>query len=261
LSDSKLLQSWRLQFRNLQALLLRDLMLRYGRDNIGFGWAVVEPMILCCGVMLIWSMMGDGKGGVRVIDIVFTGYMPLTLWRHMTNGAVHQFRRSVPLLYHRQLSLFDIVLSRQILEFIGTTAALAIVWSILYSVGVLQPIARPDLFLTGWLMMGWFSLACSGLFAAMTELSETSERFIQPLQYLNIPLSGSFFLLDWMPSWAQSLLMLHPHTHCYEIFREGYFGEAVTFHYDLPYFFVCAFVTTFLGVWAINKSHGRVQLT
>jgi hypothetical protein len=36
----------KVQARVLNALMIRELMMRYGRGNIGFLWLIVEPMIL-----------------------------------------------------------------------------------------------------------------------------------------------------------------------------------------------------------------------
>src|SRR5215207_4407796 len=119
------LSGFAIQFRNIRALVLRDLMMRYGRDNIGFAWVILEPLLLTAGVMVVWSFtMGTSRQGVKIVELVLTGYMPLTLWRHMTNGPIMIFRRSAPLLYHRRITLFDILAARQILEFAGTSAAL-----------------------------------------------------------------------------------------------------------------------------------------
>src|SRR5215510_5657944 len=98
-----LLLGWTIQARNIHALMLRDVATRYGRDNIGFVWVVLEPMILTVGVMIVWSAIAVGghKEGVTLVEFVLTGYIPLTLWRHLTNSMVLIFRRSVPLLYHR----------------------------------------------------------------------------------------------------------------------------------------------------------------
>lgn len=248
------------QGRNIHALLLRDMMMRYGRGNLGFVWVILEPMILTVGVMIIWSIMGPSKHGIKVIELILTGYMPLTLWRHLTNNVVNIFRGSSPLLYHRHVTVFDLVAARQALEFIATSTALLFVWGTLNSAGVMSDIRRLDLFILGWMMMAWFGIAFGAVVAAVTEVSETAERMIQPIQYLNIPLSGVFFMVDWVPDWAQHLLLYHPLVHCYEVFRAGYFGETVVTHYDLGYFATCAFVMSFIGVISIRAVRSRIQL-
>jgi capsular polysaccharide transport system permease protein len=260
LSATKLKAGFQRQGRNIRALLLRDMMMRYGRDNIGFVWAIVEPMILCVGVMMIWSVGGHDKQGVKIVDLVLTGYMPLTMWRHMIASSTKIFRGSTSLLYHRTVSLFDLVFARLGLEFIGATTALLVVWGTLNAAGFTSDIARLDLVLLGWMMMAWFGTASGACIAALTEISETSERFIQPAQYLNIPLSGAFFFLDWIPEWARNYVLIHPHAHIYEVFRAGYFGDSYFPHYDLSYFAACSLTMTLLGVWAVGKVRSRVQL-
>src|SRR5258708_25019048 len=101
----ELLRGWSIQRRSIRALVLREMMMRYGRDNIGFTWVILEPMILTAGVMVIWSIMwGEEKEGSLLVEVVLTGYMPLTLWRHMTGAPVLIFRRSSSLLYHRSIN-------------------------------------------------------------------------------------------------------------------------------------------------------------
>jgi capsular polysaccharide transport system permease protein len=245
----------------LRALVMRDLMMRYGRGNIGFVWVVLEPMLLCVGVMVIWSLMGGSKGGYKVIEVVLTGYMPLTLWRHLTNGTIGLFRTSASLLYHRRVSLLDIMVGRYVLEFIGTTAALLLIWLVLYAADALEFPPRLDLIFLGWLMMGLIA-AISGIgFAVVTERSEAAERFIQPLQYLNVPLSGCFFMVQWLPTWAQKLVLWHPHVHAYEVFRAGYFGDTVVAHYDLFYFFSFCLVLAFVMILLFRGVREKLQIT
>jgi capsular polysaccharide transport system permease protein len=249
------------QFRNVRALILRDMMMRYGRDNIGFVWVILEPLLLTGGVMVIWSFtMGSGQHGVKLIEFVLTGYMPLTLWRHMSNGSISLFRRSAGLLYHRTIRLFDILFGRMMLEFIGTTAAFIVVWGSLWVAGMAAPIERLDLLILGWLMMAWLGGAVGAIVAALTEVSETAERFIQPIQYVTLPISGAFFMVDWLPSWAQHAVLLNPVVHCYEVFRAGYFGDYLPTHYSLPYFCAWAFGLTFVGVISVQRVRSHVQL-
>lgn len=262
LRNSSLFQGFAIQVQAIRALMLRDIMMRYGRDNIGFAWVILEPMILTAGVMAIWSLtIGPVKSNVRMVEFVLTGYMPLTLWRHITNSSATLFRRSSPLLYHRTISLFDIAFSRYFLEFIATSAAFLAVWAPLNAAGIVSGVARLDLLLLGWFMMGWLAIACGLILAAVTEYSETSERFIQPIQYLSIPISGAFAMVDWLPHWAQSALLLNPMVHCYEVIRSGYFGSAVIAHYSFFYFSSCAFVLTYIGIASVRWIRPRVQLT
>ena len=97
----------------IRALITRDLMTRFGRNNLGFVWTVVEPMILCTGVMILWSLIrAPMYHGVPVIVFVLTGYMPLTMWRHTTNPLIRLLRNNGALLYHRPISHADLIVAR-----------------------------------------------------------------------------------------------------------------------------------------------------
>jgi capsular polysaccharide transport system permease protein len=68
---------WRglkVQARVLNALMIRELMMRYGRGNIGFLWLIVEPMLLCAGVVgLRWMIQGHQEHGVPLVALLLSG--------------------------------------------------------------------------------------------------------------------------------------------------------------------------------------------
>jgi capsular polysaccharide transport system permease protein len=220
------------QRRVLVALMIRQLMTKYGRNNIGFLWIVLEPMILCTGVLVLRSLIQSAEeNGVSLIAMLVTGYLPLTLWRHLSNAGVMALRRSGNLLYHRDISLFDCCFATLLNELGGTTFAAVIVYYALYSLNLIQPFHDIGVALCGWLLMALISFAVMMVFAVLTEYWEASERFIQPFQYLTLPLCGFFFLVNWLPSYVQDLAWYVPTVHCYEMIRDGLFGPAVPTYY------------------------------
>ncbi|MCB8828247.1 hypothetical protein LJD47_24875, partial [Escherichia coli] len=89
---SRFFTGLRAQRRVLGALIMREMITRYGRENIGFLWLILEPMILTCGVMLMWTLMRHEAHGLTVTAFVLSGYMPLTLWRHVSSYMVSCIR-------------------------------------------------------------------------------------------------------------------------------------------------------------------------
>ena len=258
-TGASIFSGWRIQARNIHALMIRDLMARFGRENIGFVWFVIEQILLSVGITCVWLISGfDQKAGIKIVELVLTGYLPLTLWRHMTGPITQIFRSSRSLLYHRRISLFDLVFARLLLEFLGATVALLLFFGALVMTGAIEGIQSMDYFVLGWFMMAWNGLAGGMLIAVVTERSETAMRFIPPLQYVNLPLSGAFIMVDWLPPAAQTAIMYHPHVHCYEVFRRGYFGELLPTHYDIPYFVAFTFVMTFAAFVAVARVRPKV---
>lgn len=246
---------------SIHAIIIRDLMTRYGRNHLGFVWVILEPMILCSGVMVIWSFIHEPvMHGIPILELVFTGYMPLTLWRHLTNPMPLILRRNSGVLYHRPVSHVDIQLSRSILEFLATSLGATIIYFFLWSTGLIEDMHRPDLVLAGWLYTGWYYGAMGVFIGAFTEYWELGEKFVQPANYLMLPLSGVFFMVDWMPNYAQHLLLLNPSVHCFEMIRAGFSGGALTTHYSLIYITISSMAISLLAAATLYHVRDSVQV-
>lgn len=246
----------------IRALIIRDLMGRFGRQHLGFVWTVLEPMILTSGVMLVWSLIKEPiVHGVPVLTFVLTGYMPLTLWRHLTNPMVKLLRNNVSLLFHRPLAPVDILFGRIALEYLSLCAALAIVYFVVVSTGLVQPVEDWGLVLEAWVLGGWYFSAQGILIGIWSEIWEPAEKFNQPAQYLALPISGCFFLVDWMPEYAQKLLLLNPTVHVFEMFRAGFLGPGITTHFDPLYLVIWSVLLTLLAGWAMRGVRSKIRFS
>src|SRR5271166_1537498 len=227
--------------------MIRELMMRYGRGNIGFLWLIVEPMILCGGVIgLRWMIQEHQEHGVPLVALLLSGYMPLTLWRHLTNRGIFLLRRNMGMLYHTNITMLDTFLMSMCLEFAGCTFAFMVNYGALVLVGAVDPIENYGLVIGGWCLMGilarslptinqdilipWIEGKSNAEFIVVS-----SERFIQPLQYLILPISGFFFMVGWLPDSIQQWAWYMPVIHCFELTRDGFFGDAVPTHYTVAY--------------------------
>jgi len=257
-SMRRLVRGFQIQARSIRALVIRDMMLRYGRNNIGFFWVIVEPMILTAGVLFMFSIIkSQYEHGTHVLSMVLTGYMPLTLWRHTSNLGVGLLQRSAGVLYHRNITALDVFLSRMILEGLGTTAALAFVYAVLWVAGIVAPIAKPGYLIAAWLLLWWLGGSVALIVAALTEGSEVAERFVQPFQYLTVPLSGVFFMVDWLPQRAQQVIVYNPITNCIEFFREGFFGDAVRTYHDAGYVVLVTLFLSLIGLMLLEWAKAK----
>lgn len=249
----------KIQARVLGAMIMREMVMRYGRENIGFLWLLLEPMILTCGVMIMWTVLRHEAHGLTVAAFVLSGYMPLTLWRHVSSHAVSCLRQNLSLMYHRQIRLPDALIARALLEVGGITAALIVVYTMVRLAGIIQPYQNLGLLLAGWLFMAWFSFAVGLILAAASEKYEFVEKLVQPSQYLMLPISGMFFMVAWLPSGVQKLALYVPLVHCFELFRAGVFGDTVKSYYDVDYIFKCCLFTTAVGLYLVERARRHVK--
>src|SRR5262249_45946834 len=146
------------------------------------------------GVMFMWSLIKSPyEHGMQLVPMVLTGYMPLTLWRHLTlSGGLRPFSRSVGLLYHRHVTLLDTFFTRIFLEFAGTTTAFVMVSAVLIAAELVDPPQDIGLVAGGWMLMTLLSTGAALISAILTERFEIAEKFIPVFQYLMLPLCGCF---------------------------------------------------------------------
>ena len=110
-------QGLRIQLRVLHALMLREMLTRYGRHNIGFLWLFLEPMMFTLAVVALWTATGMHKsGGISIVAFGITGYSTIMLWRNMPNRAIGAIEPNASLLTHRPVQMFDVFAARIVLE-------------------------------------------------------------------------------------------------------------------------------------------------
>ncbi|MBW0365450.1 ABC transporter permease [Ensifer adhaerens] len=258
--SSVLMQRIQIKTRVVNALVIRDLMLRFGHGNIGFLWLVGEPLILTVGVMIVWSFVyGSQKHGVNIMPLVLTGYSTLTLFRHFVNRYVHCFRHNAGLLFHRCVKPADTLIGRGLLESVGVLIAFFVAYIPLLLLEATDPIDDYLIVLGAWALL---CFACHGfamILACLSELSDTVERFVQPTMYLLIPLTGSFYMVSWLPETAQKVVLYSPLVQANEMLRFGYFGPSVKTYWDASYLFLCGLGLNALGFPLMKVVQKRVE--
>jgi capsular polysaccharide transport system permease protein len=233
-----LLRSLAIQTRVVGALVMREIITRYGRHNIGFMWVFVEPMMFTVGVLAVWTLVHAHSTRLPLVPFVVTGYSTVLLWRNTINRCGNAVEPNRALLHHRNVRIVDLFIARLLLEVAGATISFMTLTTLLTLAGVMSP--PEDLLecFVAWLSLAWFAMAFGLIVGSLTAAFDAVERIWHVMSYLFLPLSGAFFMVDWLPSHVQSLAILLPTVDCTELLREGFFGAAVHAHYDLPYVWV-----------------------
>jgi ABC-2 type transport system permease protein/capsular polysaccharide transport system permease protein len=247
-------QSWAIQRRVIWALVLREMLTRYGRHNIGFLWLFVEPMMFTLGVTALWTAAKSVHGSnLPIVAFALTGYSSVLLWRNMPSRTIGSVAPNVGLLYHRNVRILDIYLARVALEGAGATISFVVLSIVFVSIEWLEPPEDMLQIAGGWFMIAWFGAAFALTLGALSQVSETIEKLWHPAAYLLFPLSGAAFLVDALPQAAQRLVLLLPMVHGVEYVREGYFGSKVIAHYDLGYMALFNLGLTLFGLFQTRK--------
>jgi capsular polysaccharide transport system permease protein len=241
-----------IQGRVIGALILRELMTRFGRRGGGFIWIFVEPLLF---IALIGTFRYIWRGGVRhdfnPVVFAFVSLVPFLMFRHIVARAADAVNANKSLLFHRQVTALDVILARNVLE-VGVTLAIA-----------LLGLALCGIYLGDWpdnpLLWG-FALLLSALLAnglgliigAIGAISRITRLMVRPLMMMLMPLSGAMWMLqDLPPDFREGALWI-PMVSLHEAMREAHFGHRVVSYYDLGYVGLWIIGTTLVGLAAIR---------
>ena len=252
--------SLKIQLRVIGALILREVITRYGRHGLGMLWLVLEPMLFTLGVTALWyAAKLHSVSEIPIVAFALTGYSSILIWRNSVNRCAKAIEPNLSLMYHRNVKVQDIFIARILLECTGAAGSFALLTIIYIFIGA---IAWPNdfaLIVYGYLMLCWFALSLGFIVGALTERSEAFDRTWHIISYLLFPLSGAAFMVDWLPEAAQKLILWVPMVHGVEMIRHGFFGDVVKTHENMTYMAICNLVLLFIGLILSRETGRRVQ--
>src|SRR5213080_2122205 len=248
----------RIQTRVTGALIMREIVTRYGRHNIGFMWVFAEPMMFTLGVVIVWSLLRTHTTRLPVIPFVVTGYSSLLVWRNTIGRCGNAIEPNRALLHHRNVRVLDLFIARLLLEVGGATLSFMTLATLLTLAGLMPPPDDVLKCLAAWLLLAWFAIALGLIVGSLSAAFDPVERVWHVLSYLFLPLCGAFYMVDWLPTNVQRLALLLPTVNCTELLRDGFFGGRVHPHYDILYLLVVN--TTLLMIALLCTRHVSVTV-
>lgn len=249
-----------IQWRVLKALILREIITRYGRKNIGFMWLFVEPLLMTLLIALLWgSIRADKFSTLNIFAFMITGYPIMMMWRNASRRAMGAISANIGLLYHRNVRVLDTLLARMLLEIAGATIAQVVIMLLFMVINLIEFPKDVFYMLIAWGLMAGFAIGLGLIITAIAQYFEAFGKIWSTLSFLMMPLSGAFFFVHSLPSQAQQFLLYFPMVHGTEMFRKGYFGDTVT-TYENPWFILlCNLVLIFVGLVLVRHFSKGVE--
>lgn len=247
--------------RVLYALLLREVITRFGRHNLGAMWLVCEPMLYTTGVATLWSFAGlESATSIPIVAFAITGYSTVLMWRNAASRCTAALEANKQLLFHRNVRVVDVFLTRIILELSGATCSFIVLSLFFIFIGWLPPPGDLGQVVFGWLMMAWLAAGIALTIGAGTAFSEVVDRLWHPAAYLLFPLSGAAFMVAWIPADLRKYVLVVPMVHGTELIRQGWFGNVVKTYYSVPYMAGWSLGLTLLGLYLCWEAGRRVEI-
>lgn len=250
-----------LQLDVIGALVLRELHTRFGRNNIGYLWMIGEPLMLATVIGGLHAFQ-PGHIGSTMPPVAFSlvGYCVFIIFRGIFNRAESILESSLPLMYHRMISVLNLSLARVVVEAAGCVTTFVLLYTIVILLGFAEVPARPLWAIGGVTGMIWLSFAWGLNVTAITFEKPTLQRLVHPISYFMMPLSGAFFAVEWMPVSIQNAADWFPLVNIFEITRYGMFETASDKHLFPAYLIANCAVFTYTGLIGIRRVRNRIHL-
>jgi len=246
---SRLREGWRIQVRVIHALMIRELNTRFGRENIGFLWIMVEPLLFAGLVAIVYRFMnGSERHGVGIVAFIVSGYIPITLFRHGMSRSVSIFIANSSLMYHRQVKILDFIFVRFLIELLGGMMAYLFIATVLIACDAFPIPVDLGLLIGGCMTYAVFTLSICLIVAPLSEMNEVLEKFIPVITYIMIPFSGLFTMASWLTPSMRSYLLWSPFVNAMEMMRGGIWGDQVTVYYNIWNPLGCSLVLAAVGL-------------
>ena len=247
-----LLPLLRIQAQVIGAMILRELMTRFGRRGGGFIWIFVEPvafMLVIGGFRYVWR--GGFRHDLPILVWAFASLLPFLMFRYIVMRAVDAVDANRSLLYHRRVTVLDVVLARNILE-VGVTVTIALVGLTFCGIYFNEWPANPLLWAYALLLSALLANGFGLLLGAIGGISSFTRRLVRPVVLILMPISGAMWMLQDMPADFRAGALWIPMVSIHEAMREAQFGHRVVSYYDLGYVFLWVVGTTLLGLAGVR---------
>lgn len=246
-------KSLAIQFHVMQALYIREMISHFGRHNIGFLWMFVEPMMFSVGIAILWTFTGVSKGAIAPAGFALTGYSAIVAWRSCVGRTATAIKANKGLLYHRNITVFDLAFTRAFFEFSAVTVSFFTLSIIFINLNLISyPVDLIQVMLA-WALLGWFFISAGLVALYLDQRSELFERIWHVLMYLTLPLTGAFSMVSWLPKNAQEILLLSPMVNGVEMLREGFFGVKINAQYSLAYLIMFNIIFSLIALLLTSK--------
>jgi len=242
-----MLSALSIQGRVIYALFMREIITRFGRNNLGFLWFALEPMMFVVIIIVARTLLHQTFHSVALVPFLVIGYSNLLVWRFCTARGMGAIEGNRGLLNYRNIKIQDIFLARMLLEAAGVTTSFLFLWLIFGIMGLMTWPNDPLLLIVGWFFICWFCAAFGTFLGCLTELSDLAKRIWSPIGYIAFFFSGVYFEVDWLPPALQKLILMVPLVHPVEMARAGYWGDGHRAHYSMAYITVSCLIMTLLS--------------
>jgi capsular polysaccharide transport system permease protein len=252
--------SLKIQLRVIGALVLREMRVRFGRSQLGYLWAIADPLAYIVAFSAMFYFLDRHPPFGNSMALFFaTGILPFIMFRNLGNQVAAAFNSNQALLTYPIVQPIDTAVARGILEVATAILIMIIVFGGLY---LATNIPRPGnilRMLEALSLLALFGFGIGLISAVIITHIASWQNVFRMLMTPMLFLSGIFYSLDSLPSHLREYLAWNPVLHGVEMFRSGYYANYRAPDFDVFYLLFCSLFVTFLALAMERTMRGRIE--
>ncbi|MBO1026980.1 ABC transporter permease [Ochrobactrum sp. SD129] len=208
--------------RVIVAIILRETKTRFGKNKLGYLWALIEPASYIVILLLVRHYLHSKiPYGENLYLFFLTGILVYRLFISISSRTMQAITSNQSLLTYPIVKPIDTIFARIILEALTMLFIFFVFFSLLLFISSNIKIHYPDRF--GFAILATIILAAGvGTFNAVSVmLFPFWERFWSIIKFPLLIASGVFYMPSSMPLAAQKFLAYNPVLNCIEWLRYG----------------------------------------
>jgi capsular polysaccharide transport system permease protein len=238
------------QARVVHALIIRETRTRFGDSKLGYGWALLEPVLHILMLSLVFAVMMRGRPpiGNEFFIFYYTGIIPYHLFVHTSTSMTYAITSNLSLLQLPLVSPFDVLIARGLLELMTDTLVAVILLAGFGAVG-LGVLPRDLPALSASVIAVWlFGCGLGFINAVLISFFKSWDKIWAQLTRVLYFCSGIFYVPGMMPDWVRDILAWNPVLHAVDWFRSSFFAEYEPHWLDRSYLAIVAVLTVVVGL-------------
>lgn len=206
------------------SLIIRDVKSRFGMNFMGFGWAIVTPVVWIGLLVLVFHILNRFPPiDTDTVSFIATGMVPYVIFRTTITSMNRALMSNRHMRFFAQVGYAEIFAATVVIElFVGVLVYMFIVQANYMVAGYIEA-NDPLVMVTGVALACGLGAGLGRIFALLAQLSDTVMRVwpmvLRPMFWI----SGVFFTANELPEFALNILQYNPLLHAIEIVRNGAF--------------------------------------
>ena len=247
------------QGRVLSALIIREMITRYGRSAGGYVWAIIEPAATIALLTVVFSQIARHPSLGTNFPIFFaSGYLAFHIYKDISQAVSVAVQSNRSLLTFPRISMLDVIIARFWLQLATSITVFAIIMTALITYfGLHAPLDFVSIFRA----IFYAALLGVGIGALNCVLFAFSPTYQRVFNIVNRPLfliSGIFFIFEDIPADLQAVLWWNPLIHLTATMRQGFYPEYHAAFVSPVFILTVALTTLMLGILLLRLLRGKV---